>query len=182
MAMNWLDVKNEIEDEIDKIFWDKPIEFQLAEKNIFPSGAGTDNCALGNRFFMISDTSNIGRHVVEPAMYAAFDDDEISLDVMKKFWVYLTGGTTEVLGSMLEPNCKAPWLNLPKIREFYLDMVDALDSIHTKEEFKEMYYSWANYLTVLNRWAMVTYPWEYGWYQTKRTTEIPGELKEKYPY
>ena len=40
MAMNWREVKNEIEAEIDKIWFDEPLELTLSKRGIFPSGAG----------------------------------------------------------------------------------------------------------------------------------------------
>lgn len=171
MNKTWVEVKNMIEDEIDKIWWDEPIEFQMARKGSFPSGANVDGSVFGNLFFMIADTSNIGRHVAAPAIYAALDDDNFDLNIIKKMWIYLTGGTAKLVGSALPPNCPAPWLNLGKLWMFYQEFESVLDTINTKEEFRQIYYSWANYLNCLNRWAMVTFPWNLGWDKTPLNKE-----------
>ena len=166
MEMTWREVKNMIEDEIDKIWWEEPEEFTMARRGYFPSGVNVDGSVFGNLFFLVADTSSIGRHVTEPAIYAALDDDEIDLKVIKKMWVYLTGGTARLLGSKCEPKCPAPWLNLGNVWKFYQAMEGVLDTIQTKEDFRQLYYSWANYLTCLNRWAMITFPWDLGWDKT----------------
>lgn len=176
MAMHWKEVKEEIEQELDKIFWDKPVEFQMIEKGYFPSGAGTDGSAVGNMYFMISDTSNIGRHVVEPMMWAAVGDETIDVETIKKMWKYATGGTTQLLGSEAPPNCPAPWLNQPKMWKFYNDIVDSFPTITTKEEWVDVYFSWAQYLTCLNRWAMICYPWEDNWYKHPKTKVAPDNF------
>ena len=174
MAKHWKDVKEEIENELDKIWFKKPVEFVMSERGYFPSGAGTDGSAVGNLYFLIADTSNIGRHVVEPCIYAALDNESIDVETIKTFWRYLTGGTARLVGSMAPPNCPAPWLNLPNVWKFFCDILDAFDSIKTKDDFREIYYSWANYLTCLNRWAMVCFPWEYVWDKVPKTKEDPG--------
>lgn len=181
MKRDWRNVKNMIENEIDKIWWEKPIEFRMAEKGHFPSGCNVDGGTLGNQYFMIADTSNIGRHVVEPAIYAALDDDRFTVDQIKVMWDYLTGGTARLLGSHSLPNCVAPWLNLPYVWDFYLAIVESFDSIKTKDDFREVYYSWANYLTCLNRWAMTTFPWHLAWDARPRAKEVPEELVGKIP-
>jgi len=175
MAKHWMEVKDEIEAEIDAIFWDKPEGLAMAEKGYFPSGAGTDGSALGNMYFLIADTSNVGRHVVEPAMWASLEDDSIDVETIKKFWQYLSGGTCRLLGSMAPPNCPAPWLNIPNMWKFYNDIVDAFPTIKTKDDWRELYFSWANYLTTLNRWAMIVYPWEDSWYKHPKTKTAPAE-------
>ena len=56
----------------------------------------------------------------------------------------------------------APWLNLPKLWEFCQDIVEAFDTIETKEEFEDLIWSWNNYVNALNRWFFVVFPWEHG--------------------
>ena len=41
MGKHWTEVKEEIEREIDKIWYDEPIEVTLSKKGIYPSGAGS---------------------------------------------------------------------------------------------------------------------------------------------
>ena len=176
MTKKWQDVKADIEEELDLIWEDKPMEFRMAEAGWFPSGAGTDGSALGNMFFLIADTSNIGRHVVEPAMWASFTNDNVTLEQMQWWWEQLTGGTARLFSWVDEPDsrCPHPWLNLGKIHEFYTAIADSFPSMKSKEDFASVYYSWANYLTCLNRWAMICFPWELGWDKRPKTSTNPG--------
>jgi len=149
----------------------------MAEVGWFPSGAGTDGSALGNLSFLISDTANIGRHVVEPAMWASFTDDSVTLEQMQIWWQRLTGGISSILGMWIdepESNCPYPWLNLGKVYDFFNDIVEAFPSMQTKDDFANVYYSWANYLNCLNRWAMVCFPWELCWDKLPKTKTNPG--------
>jgi len=177
MAKKWQDVKADIEKELDLIWEDKPVEFRMAEAGWFPSGAGTDGSAIGNMFFLISDTSNIGRHVCEPAMWAAIRDDSVTLEQIQWWWKRLTGGTTRILGMWIdEPGsrCPYPWLNFGKVYDFYNAILDSYPSMESKEDFANLYYSWANYLNCLNRWAMVCFPWEHCWDKLPKTSTNPG--------
>jgi hypothetical protein len=56
VAKHWREVKNEIEEEIDRIWWDEPEEVTMSRLGIFPSGAGTDGQVLGNLLFLVADT------------------------------------------------------------------------------------------------------------------------------
>ena len=53
--MSWVGVKDMIEDEIDRIFWDEPEEITMCKKGIFPSGASVGGQVLGNLVFLIAD-------------------------------------------------------------------------------------------------------------------------------
>ena len=166
MAKQWMEIKNEIEDEIDRIWFKVPEEIEMAMKGCFPSGANVDGSAFGDMYWLTTDTNKIGRHAVEPAMYRLLSDDQVSLEELKHFWKYLTGGTATVLGGVSQPICPAPWLNLGGVCRFYHEIADAMDSIKTKDEFREILYSWFNYLTCLNYWARVKFPWEILWYNS----------------
>ena len=53
MAKHWRAVKDEIEEEIDRIWWQEPEEITMSRLGIFPSGAGTDGQVLGNLLFLL---------------------------------------------------------------------------------------------------------------------------------
>lgn len=162
MSLNWLDVKNEIEEEIDKIWFDEPVEATMSKKGIFPSGAGTDKKVFGNLFFLVCDTQAMGWWTVEPAMYAALKDESFTLEQCKNMFKYLTGHMAKLMGAEMMPNCPAPWLNLPKFWSFYQHMVDSFDSITDKSELHDLIWSWENYVNRINRWFYVVFPWELG--------------------
>ncbi|WP_144461959.1 hypothetical protein [Siminovitchia fortis] len=162
MSKHWKEVKAEIEREIDHIFWEEPEEVKMSRLGIFPSGAGTDGQVLGNLFFLVCDTQAMGWWTVEPAIHSAIEDKDFSLEHCKKMWKYMTVHMAALMGEVMEPNCPAPWLNLPKLWKFCQDIVDSFDTVTTKEEFKSIIWSWGNYVNCLNRWFMLIFPMELG--------------------
>lgn len=178
MAKHWTEVKDAIEKDIDRIWFDEPEEVRMSRLGIFPSGAGSHGQVLGNLFFLACDTQAMGWWTVGPAMSAAMSDDTFTLEHCKRMWKYLNVHMARLMGAELQPNCPAPWLNLPKLWEFCQDIVDSYDSIKTKEEFNDLIWSWNNYVNALNRWFFLVFPWEHGLNFPLRTKEDLAELAE----
>lgn len=164
MAKNWMDIKNEIEEELDRIWFHAPEELVQVMKGDLPSGANIDGSPMCHMYYMTFETSKIGRHVVNPGISAALDDDAISLETIKKMWLYLSDRTVNRMGGVLEPKCPSPWMNMPKPLAFWNDIKQALPGVQTKDEFREVFYSWINYLNCLNYWGYILFPWEIAWY------------------
>lgn len=163
MARNWREVKEEIEQEVEKIWYDEPVEVTMSKKGIFPSNAGTMGKYFGNLFFLVCDTQAMGWWTCEPCMYGMIDDDSFTLDHCKKVFQFLNGHMTKLMGeSNPEHNCPGPWMNLPKFWSFYCHMVESFDSIQTKEELRSLIWSWENYVNRINRYFYVVFPWELG--------------------
>ena len=160
--MDWREVKEEIEAEIDKIWWDEPKEITMSRLGVFPSGANVDGQVLGNLYFILSDTQGMGWCTAEPAMKQALDDPDFSLGQCKKMWRYMTVHRARLIGAMDPPGCPAPWLNMGKLYNFCNDVVDSLDSVKTKEELSDLLWSWFNYINCLNRWINLIFPWHLG--------------------
>lgn len=89
MKVRWQDVKREIHDEVEKIWFDEPVEVTMSKLGVFPSGAGTDHQFLGNLFFLNADTQGMGWWTIEPAMYEVLADQDFSLDHCKKLFHYM---------------------------------------------------------------------------------------------
>lgn len=162
MAKDWRKVKEEIEQEIDRIYWEEPEEVTQSKLGIYPSGAGTDGQVLGNLFFLVADTQGMGWWTTEPAMQSAMNDPTFTLEHCKRMWKYLTVHMAGLMGEVDPPNCPAPWLNLPTLWQFCKDIVDSFDTIATKEEFADLIWSWENYINRLNRWFFLVFPWHLG--------------------
>lgn len=162
MVKDWRAVKDEIEEEIEKIWFEEPIEVTMSKMGVFPSGAGTDGKYFGNLFFLVADTQAMGWWTVEPAMYSALNDETFSLEHCKRMFKFLTIHMAKLMGAELPPNCPGPWLNLPKFWSFCSDMVDSFDTINDKEELRDIIWSWENYVNRINRWFYVVFPWELG--------------------
>lgn len=165
MGKNWIEVKEEIEQEVDRIWFEEPLEVTASKNGIYLSGAGANNTYIGNLFFQISDPQGIGPYIAEPAIYEALGDGEFTLEACKHLFRYLTEHTARLLGSKNEPACPFAWLNLPRIWIFYVDIVDSFDTIHSKEELKDLLWSWESYVTRICRWFHTVFPWE-----------VPGQM------
>lgn len=182
MSKDWKRVKDEIEADIDRIWWEEPEEVTISKKGIFPSGAGVDNQYLGNLFFQVADTQALGWWTAEPAMKQAFDDETFTLEHLKRMWKYTCVHMAKLFGDVDPPGCPAPWLNLPKLRNFTVDIVDSFDSIKTKDEFKDLLWSYFNYVNCLNRWFFLIFPWHLGkdfQLVTKEDAEKTAKLADK---
>lgn len=171
MARDWKEIKKEIEAELDKIWFDEPEEVTKSKLGIFQSGAGTDGQYLGNLFFLTGDTQAMGWWTIEPGMYAILGDDDFTLAQCKKMFKYLNYEMARLMGSVCEPGCPAPWLNLPKMWKWNVEIVEAYDTIKTKAQFKSLLWSWFNYVDRINRWFYTVFPWELG--QSMPRKDIP---------
>ena len=162
MAKDWRVVKDEIEAEIDKIWWDEPEEVTMSKLGIFPSGAGVDGQVMGNLFFQVADTQGMGWWTTQPGMAGLLSDPDFTVDHCKKTFKYLTRHMAELMGEVDPPNCPAPWMNLGTLWRFYKDIEASYDSIKTKEEFANLLWSWFNYVNRLQRWYFLVFPWHLG--------------------
>jgi len=178
MTKDWREVKDAIEKDIDRIWWDEPEEVTMSKNGIFPSGASVDGQVLGNLFFLVADTQAMGWWTAEPAMKMAMEDPEFSLEHCKKMWKYINVHMAKLMGDVDPPGCPAPWLNLPKLKEFALDIVDSFPSIKTKDEFRDLLWSWFNYVNCLNRWFFLVFPWHLGDQFPLMTPEKVKELSK----
>jgi len=162
MAKHWREVKDEIEADIDRIWWEEPEEVTMSKLGIFPSGAGVDGQVLGNLFFQVADTQAMGWWTAEPAMKQALSDPTFPLEYCKRMWKYMTVHMGRLMGDTDPPACPAPWLNLPKLAQFCNDILDSLDTIQSKDEFADLLWSWFSYVNCLNRWFFLVFPWHLG--------------------
>jgi hypothetical protein len=176
MTRDWRTVKDEIERDLDRIMWEEPVEVKMSRLGVFPSGAGTDGQTLGNLFFLAGDMQAIGWWTAAPAMKQAIEDPDMSVETCKRFWKYMTVHMFQLMGDVSEPNCPAPWLNLGELARFGRDVVDALDSIETKEELDSLLWSWFNYTQRLYRWLFLVFPWELGSQLPLKSREEVEEL------
>ena len=161
MAMDWRAVKAEIEEEIDRIWFDEPLELTVSKKGVFPSGAGAHEQAAGNFVFLFADTHAIGGFVIEAPMYTFLNDPSFTLEHCKTIFTAINMNKCRIMGANHGPDSKCPaaWLNMPKFQKFYLDIEACLDTVKTKEELRSLLWSWFNYVDRFNKWVYVLFPW-----------------------
>jgi hypothetical protein len=131
--MSWVKVKDMIEDELDHIFWNEPVEVTMCKKGIYPSGANVGGQVLGNLVFLIADTQAMGWKCAKPTVTAAIRDPDIGLEECKKIWRYSTLHIAKMLGSKSPPGCPAPWLNVDKLYKYSVAIDEALSDVKTKD-------------------------------------------------
>lgn len=162
MAKDWRKVKDEIEAELDKIWWEEPEEVTMSKLGIFPGGTNVGGQVLGNLFFLVADTQGMGWWTAEPAMKQALEDPTFTVEHCKRIWKYMELHMARLEGGVDPPICPAPWLNLGKLLKFCNDIVDSFDTVKTKEELADLLWSWFNYVNCLNRWFFLVFPWHVG--------------------
>lgn len=160
MAKDWKEVKNEIEEELDRIWFKCPDELLLAREGIFPSGAGVHGQAAGNFMFMWGDSHALGKCCFAPCMYFYLSSDDFSLEQCKIIFERTNRLKCKILGLSLGEGskCPGPWLNLPKFYKFSQDIVSSYDTIKTKAELKSVVWSWLNYVDRINHWLYTLFP------------------------
>ena len=85
MAMHWTEVKEEIEQEIDKIWLDEPLDVTLSKKGYFPGRAGAAHGNyFGNMFFQVSELQGLGPYIIEPLFYQALADEAFDNEEKKE--------------------------------------------------------------------------------------------------
>lgn len=162
MTQNWTDVKARIESELDSIMWQEPAEVKMSRLGVFPGGPGTRDQYLANLFFQVADTQAMSWWTAEPAMWQALGDPELSVDACKRFWKYMTVHMAHLMGDTDPPKCPAPWLNLGGLARLCDDVAEALDSIETKDQLRDLLWSWFGYMRRLNGWFFLVFPWAGG--------------------
>ncbi len=161
MGIHWTQVKDEIEQEIDRIWLDEPIEVTLSKHGYFPGNAGkSHDTYIGNMFFQVSELQGLGPYIMEPLMYQALADDSFDVEHIKKMFIFTYYRKCKLLGDEDPNGAPAAWFNLPKAWRFYNLCVECFDTIDNKKDMKDLLWSWFGYLTRMYRWFSTVYPWE----------------------
>lgn len=179
MAKHWKEVKDAIEDDLDRIMWEEPVEVKMSRLGVYPSGAGTAGQYLSNLVFQVADTQAMSWWTAHPAMQRAIADPDLTVEHCKKLWVYVNAHMLHLMGDVSPPECPAPWMNLPKLSQFCEDIIECFDTIKTKDELNDLMWSWFNYMHRLNRWFFLVFPWELGDDYPRKTEAETRELIAK---
>jgi hypothetical protein len=159
---DWRKVKDEIEADLDRIFWDEPVEVEMCRLGVFPSGAEVHGQVLGNLLFLVGDTSAMGWKCAQPTVNAALRDPRFTVEQVEAIWLAATMPIAKLVGEVDPPRCPAPWLNLPNVLRFAKEIEESFPGVKTKEELEDLLWSWFNYINTLNRWFTVAFPFEMG--------------------
>jgi hypothetical protein len=162
VSKHWTEAKAHIEAELDRIMWEEPVEVKMSRLGVFPGGPGVRHQYLSNLFFQVADTQAMSWWTAEPAMWLALEDPDLPVEACKKFWLYMTVHMAHLMGDVDPPKCPAPWLNLKSLTDLCDEVVESLDTVKTKEELRDLLWSWFAYMHRLNSWFFLVFPWELG--------------------
>lgn len=163
MGKQWQDVRDEIMQECDRIWYSIPDYVRISNNNYFPSGAGVGNMVMGNRYMLTYWMHITSYGTLQPTVMKAIASPDFTLDQCKKLFKYLIRMPAQMLGGTDGQEGSYPWLNMELYKKFYDDIVDSFDSIKTKEELK--YITWlfcGMYARRLNTYFQDAFPWTYG--------------------
>jgi hypothetical protein len=172
--MKWRDVIEKISKETEKIQFTPSEEvLKIFKYNIIESGAGSYGQAFTTMVFTEGDCRALAYYNANNLLLVA-EEERFDLEHMKTMArLYLPVGS-EFLG----------YCGLKKIWEFAQDVVGALDTLETKDEFKELLNSFNVYVGVTHGWIHHYFPWILGeiYPQKKRKdilqmAELSSELK-----
>ena len=175
---DWREVKDEIEVDLDRIFWDEPVEVEMCRLGVFPSGAEVHGQVLGNLLFLVGDTSAMGWKCAQPTVNAALRDSRFTVEQVEAIWLAATMPIAKLVGEVDPPRCPAPWLNLPNVLRFAKEIEGSFPGVQTKEELEDLLWSWFNYINTLNRWFTVAFPFEMGALLPLRSSANIDHLRE----
>lgn len=154
MKSNWKELKNEIEIEVQKVWVEKPIEIKRMQHGIIPTKAGSYGQYFSTLVFSLIYTLTLGEHTLFDLLKIA-DEPDISLNALVKFTsISLFKGfqSTEFLG----------YVGFEKTHIFAQKIEKVLDTLDTKEEYKELLGAYFSYINILHCWIHIIFPWNLG--------------------
>jgi len=150
--MNWKEAADIINQEAEAIrFTPEPEVIRLYKHQIVPSGMGTAGQAFTTMVFAQGDLRCLNSYGVL-CMARLVDNPHFSLEQMKLMARELVPLSAEFLYTC----------GLEKVWTLSKMALDALDTCETKADFKELIDALAFYLSTLNGWSLIMFPWYIG--------------------
>jgi len=163
--MNWLDVKKEIENQIDENWLKEPEAMWKVRHGISVTGAGSFNQYLSTMMFVDVYTIAYGQHMFFMFVQMS-DDDDITLETLKKL-------THHELSVGFQSMQFLAYVSTPEVQKFANDIDAVLPQLSTKAEYKELMGTYVRYINLIHYWHHCTFPWHVGlMYQYKSKDEI----------
>jgi hypothetical protein len=150
----WKDVAKEIETTTIGIWSEEPGDVRRLRLGIIPSRAGSFNQYFSTFVFALTYSLTLGEHVVYGLVKGA-DNDKVSLEALKEL-------VREHFASGFEAPMFLGYVLAPQAGTFAANIVQALDSVTTREQFKRLLGSYLTYLNILHWWLHIYFPWSLG--------------------
>lgn len=166
MAKRWQEIKNEIDQEIERIRFQPPEEIiKIFKYNIVESGAGSYDQAFTTMVFTEGDCRCLAFYGTNYIVYLC-DDPLFTLDHLKTLVKTFVPISAEFLG----------YCGLRKLWRFVQDILACLDEIETTTDLKELMSSLTLYVAFLNAWIHHYFPWNIGVLFPQRKAEEIEEM------
>ncbi len=150
--MNWSEVKKKIDKEAERIQFTPPDEvLKIFKYQIIDSGAGSYDQAFTTMVFCEADCRALSYYNVNNFLVFV-DEPSFTLDHLKILVRHCLPLGSEFLG----------YCGLKKVWEFTQDVLGALDTVKTKDEFRELMNSLNFYISVIHGWIHHYFPWYIG--------------------
>lgn len=151
---DWREALAIIEKEIDRIWFEEPIEIQKIRMGVIDSGAGTGEQSFTVLVHLEAYMMLIGADVMYRLLKISKYEDT-NLSTMNRMTREFLTGTFNVFEFMTDLGLT----NMHQIGQMYSD---ALDKLQTKEEFVELTGAMMTYVIRMHRWIHFIFPWNLG--------------------
>jgi hypothetical protein len=167
MAKAWQQVRDEIESATNTIWLEEPLEIKKLRMGLIDSKAGTYGQYFSTMVFVNGDIRALACYYAGGLARSAAIES-ISLESLKEQVQIFLPASAKFLG----------YCGLKSVWELTQDIIEALPSIKTKEEFKELLGSFNIYCGRLHIWTLNILPWELGMHYPQRDRQDLEEMLE----
>ena len=165
MGKNWKDAKEEIDRETQRVMFTPPEEvLKIFKYGIVESDAGSYGQYFTALVFIEGDCRALAYYNANNLICVA-DNEGFDLEQLKFMTRLYLPVSAEFLG----------YCGLKNIWKFTQGILDALDTLNSKEEFKELVNSFNLYIACVHTWIHHFFPWNVGGLFPKRK---PEEIRE----
>lgn len=151
---NWRQAKAIIEKEIDRVWFEEPIEVQKVRWGIIDSGSGTREQSFTVLVHLEAYLMLVGADVMYRFLKVSQYED-MQLATMNRLTREFLTGTFNVFEFMTDLGMT----NMHEIGQMYSD---ALDTLETKEQYVELTGTMMTYVIRMHRWIHLIFPWNLG--------------------
>jgi len=162
---NWKKVKAKIEQTLDQIYLEMPLDVKKFKEGILPYNAGHNRQYLSALESLMMTLMGWCFYST-PTITQILNDKSFTLEQCKKLVVLNNRNPARYTG----------YIAYPMVWNLWLEVETSLASIETKEELKELMVSWLFFINRMHFWNVQIFPWYLAKYmETKNVAEIDGK-------
>ncbi len=151
---DWREAKAIIEKEIDRVWFDEPVEIQKVRWGVIDSGAGSGEQSFSVLVHLEAYLMLVGADVMYRLLKISKYED-MELTTLNRMTREFLTGTFNVFEFMTD-------LGLTNMHEVGQMYSDALDTLKTKDEYVELTGAMMTYVIRMHRWVHFIFPWNLG--------------------